>query len=349
MFKTRKRRIASGAIVTVLALAMTGIGLLAGTSIASASEMTPEELQTLVQDTTEPGLLGDGYLAHRGGGRWGFGSEIDYQQLLADALGIPVEDLEAAYEQARIAALEQAVAEGLITQEQADEMTVWADGWHKRLPFFGDRRARPGVPGGAIDEQALLAGALEVSVEELQQAREKANQAAIEMAIEEGIITQEEADAIASRRALQSYLDRDALLSQALGISAAELQEAYAAGKTLSTLLEELGLDAATVRDRVAAAREAALDQAVADGVITQEQRDEMAQGRGTVAPFPGGRKEMPFRHDHENVPLPEDGERGGMRGGRGLREMQPGRSQEDDGSGVRFGRPGSTDAGSAL
>ena len=31
------------------------------------------------------------------------------------------------------------------------------------------------------------------------------------------------------------------------------------------------------------------------------------------------------------------------------LREMQPDSSQEDDGSGIRFGRPGSTDTGSAL
>ena len=61
MFKTRKSRIITGALATILALAVTGIWLLADTSIASASEMTPEELQTrwigLEDDLYAPLLL----------------------------------------------------------------------------------------------------------------------------------------------------------------------------------------------------------------------------------------------------------------------------------------------------
>jgi len=71
--------------------------------------MTADDLQTLTQFTTGPGLLGDGYLAHRGWSRGGFRGNIDYQQLLADALGITVEELQAAYEAAREAAIAQAV------------------------------------------------------------------------------------------------------------------------------------------------------------------------------------------------------------------------------------------------
>jgi hypothetical protein len=286
--------------------------------------------------------LGEAYLAHGGRGHWGFGGEIDYQQLLADALGIPVEDLEAAYEKARVAALEKAVAEGLITQEQADEMTVWGGGWRRGLPFFSFWRGGPSQPGGhadLIDEQALLAEALGISAGDLQLAREKANQAAIEMAVEEGHITQEQADAMAARRELQSYLDRDALLAQALGIGVEDLEGAYADGKTLSTLLDELELDAATVRDRLAEAHRAALDQAVEDGVITQEQRDGMARGRGM--PFPGGPGRMPFPGDCEDWPAPRDrqgmpfrGDHEGMWGHRGFRGMRP------PGSGIRFRRP---------
>jgi len=63
--------------------------------------MTADDPQTLTQFTTGPGLLGDGYLAHGGWGRGGFRGNIDYQQLLADALGITVEELQAAYEAAR--------------------------------------------------------------------------------------------------------------------------------------------------------------------------------------------------------------------------------------------------------
>jgi len=63
------------------------------------------------------------------------------------------------------------------------------------------------------------------------------------------------------------YLDRQALLAEALGIEPATLDD-----KTLSEWMDELGLDQATLQTRLQAAVEAALDRAVADGVITEEQ-----------------------------------------------------------------------------
>ena len=55
------------------------------------------------------------------GGPHGFGGgSIDYNALLADALGITVDKLQAAYTQAFTAHIDSAVASGEITQEQAD-------------------------------------------------------------------------------------------------------------------------------------------------------------------------------------------------------------------------------------
>jgi formaldehyde-activating enzyme involved in methanogenesis len=321
-----------------IALAVAGVWLFGSTSIASAAEMTAEDLRTITQDTTGPGLLGDGYLACGGGrGGWGFkGGEIDYQQLLADALGISVEELETAHETARTAAIEQAVEEGLITREQADEMLVWDGMGHKRFGFFG--RKPHDVSSDTIDENALLADALGISVEELQTARDEANQAAIAQAIEEGLITQEQADEMQARKDLQSYLDRNSLLASVLDMTVEELEDAYADGKTLSDLLSESGLDAATVREKLQEAYANALAQAVEDGVITQEQADEMQvrPGFGVRGGFGG-----PGGHPHGDMgKFGGPGGRGGFRG----RPGQPGTDADtDDTSGARFRRPGRT------
>lgn len=320
--------VVGGAIV---ALALTAVGLFAGTTVASASDVTAADVQFVARSATEPGLLGEGYLGHGGWGRGGvFGGEIDYQQLLANALGISVEQLQTAYEDARTAAIEQAVDEGLITREQADEMLVWGGLGRRGFGFFGFGRGPKDVAGGKIDEEALLANALGITVGELQTAREQANQAAIAQAVEQGIITQEQADEMLARRNLQSYLNRDALLAAALGMSVEELQAAYADGETLSTLMSERGLDAATVRERLQTAYDEALAQAVADGVVTQEQADEMngRLGFGSGMPFgPGG---------HGGF-----GGQGGPHGGFGRGcPMAPGTDDSDD-SGVRFRMPG--------
>ncbi|MBN1935553.1 MAG: hypothetical protein JW934_12870 [Anaerolineae bacterium] len=324
MLKTKYRWITiAGALA--LALLVGGVSLLASTSVASAAETTADDLKTITQASTGPGLLGDGYLAHGGG--WGFkGSTIDYQQLLADALGISVDDLQAAYETARTAAIEQAVKEGLITREQADEMLVWG-GWNRKgAAFFGFRRGRKGVASDTIDENALLADALGITVQELDAARETANQAAIAQAVAEGIITQEQADEMLARKNLQSYLDRDVLLAKALGMTAEELQAAYAEGKTLTVLMSEKGLDAAAVREALQKVYAEAVAQAVADGIITQDQADEMQDGRGMMSGermMPGGRGRFPGR--------------GGADGNRPSRPD----TDDDDTSGMHFHRAG--------
>jgi formaldehyde-activating enzyme involved in methanogenesis len=327
--------IIGGAAVAVI---LAAVWLLAGTSVANASEVTAADVQFVAHSATGPGLLSEGYLGHGGWGRGGvFGGDINYQQLLADALGISIDDLQSAYETARTAAIEQAVEQGLITQEQADEMLVWGGFCGRGFGFFGFRHAPKDVAGGTIDEEALLANALNISVDELQAAREKANQAAIAQAVEEGIITQEQADEMQAQRNLQSYLNRDALLAKALGMTLDDLKAAYANGETLSTLMSQQGLDAATVRQNLQTAYKDALAQAVTDGVITQAQADELQNrpGFGFGMPFgPGGFGGFGGRM----------GPRGGFEHGR---QQAP---DTGDDTGIRFHRPGrGIEAGSAI
>jgi ribosomal protein S20 len=273
---------------------------------------------------------------------------IDYQQLLADALGVTMDELQAAFEQARTAAIEQAVEEGLITREQADEMLVWGELGGKGfggLRGFGGPMGRgfKGVSGSAIDGNALLADALGIIVEELDAARETANQTAIDQAAEKGLITQEQADQIRAheeqmqvREDLQSYLDRNAFLAQALGMMVEELQAALAEGKSLSTLMGEKGLDAATVRENLQAAYQAAIAQAVKDGVITQEQADAMKGGPDWgFGPRGFGREGMPMPKDFQGHE--------GFRGRGGFGGCGPWNPDTDDSSGAGLRRPGRT------
>ena len=79
-------------------------------------------------------------------------------------------------------------------------------------------------------------------------------------------------------------------MAKALGISVEELQAAHAEGKSLPTLIEELGLDRETVRANMETAKQEAIQQAVADGVITQEQADQILSGEGRGKRGPRGR-----------------------------------------------------------
>ena len=68
----------------------------------------------------------------------------------------------------------------------------------------------------------------------------------------------------------------NAAIAELLGISVEELEGALADGETIRTLIEESGLDMAEVQTALQAARAEMLQQAVADGSITQEQADQM-------------------------------------------------------------------------
>jgi len=336
-----------------MTLALVGAGVSGAVGAVGAAKATAADLEMMTQASASPGLLGDGYLSHGGG--WGLpsaGGTIDYHALLAEALGISTDDLDAAHDTARTAATEQAVEEGLITREQADNMLVWGDRGMFGFSFRDMARMPKGVDTGAIDEHALLADALGITPEKLTTAREQANAAALAQAIKEGIITQEQADAMQSRKDLAGYLDRNALLAQALGMTLDELEAAYADGETMSSLMTQKGLDAAAVRDGVMAARKAALAKAVADGVISQEQADsrqsaDQMGGLNTWGPcMPGkmggrGGFEMPMDHGEFERPEGFDGPRMGRRhGGFGDRgPVLPGTDDTLDSGCLRPGR----------
>ena len=135
--------------------------------------------------------------------------------------------------------------------------------------------------GGKIDREALLADALGITVEELQAAQDKAHEAAMQQAVDEGLITQDQADMMAAGYKLRDYVDREAVMAKALGLSVEELQAAQDAGKPLSVIIYEQGLDPATLRTNMQSAFEETIQQAVADGVITQEQADQITDGAG--------------------------------------------------------------------
>jgi polyhydroxyalkanoate synthesis regulator phasin len=122
----------------------------------------------------------------------------DYDEALAEALGISVEELQAAYEVAHTAAIEQAVKEGLLTQEQADNML---DGGR-----FGQRGRHGFRPFGG-EMNTLLAEALGISVAELESGQEQAQDALIAQAVADGNMTQEQADLLEARQAIQSYVE----------------------------------------------------------------------------------------------------------------------------------------------
>lgn len=167
---------------------------------------------------------------------------IDKEQLLADALGITVEDLQAAHEKAFEAALDQAVAKGLITQTQADFLKEHQGIAQRGLNMIAPLQHFANVD---IDMEALLADALGITVEELQAARDAAFEAGLAQAVADGRITQDRADMMKAQHDLDQYLKDQGLPEQ------------------LRSVYEE------------------AIQKAVEDGVITQEQADEILSRPG--------------------------------------------------------------------
>ncbi len=204
---------------------------------------------------------------------------------LADALGITVEELQAAQTSAYEAGVDQALTDGLITQAQADQLKSGTRTGRGMRDFvygfvFGS--------DSGIDQSSLLADALGITVDELQAAREQAQAARIAQAVTDGKITQEEADQLAARQALKTYIDQQAITAEALGISVDTLQTYQDDGMTMSDILAETGQTASEYVAARQAAYEAAIQKAVSDGVITQAQADQFIL-RGAGVHF-GGR-----------------------------------------------------------
>jgi hypothetical protein len=154
-------------------------GLPALTQVASAADATPTPVAT---EKTAPER-----------------DKIGSDTYLAEALGITTDQLSAAKETARLAAIQQALDNGLITQAQADALkNNERAGGRGGLGFY--------VKDSDIDEDALLAKALNITVEQLDQARQKAEDLRLAAAVADGKMTQEQADLMKAKSALQTYL-----------------------------------------------------------------------------------------------------------------------------------------------
>jgi hypothetical protein len=126
---------------------------------------------------------------------------------------------------------------------------------------------------------SFLAEELGVTVEELAEAREAAQQAALAEAVAEGELTQEQADLLQAHQALRAYLDPRALMG--------EMRE-----------LKQEGLDFETLREQMQALRAEAITQALADGAITQAQADALLESEWgpMMGGGPRGRMQGGFR-----------------------------------------------------
>ena len=240
--------------------------------------------------------------------RSAFLATLDRDEILAQALGISAAELQAARDEgqsprqlaraleldpgsirqnlaeARAAAIEAAVASGLITPEQG---RLLADNPRPVRPNPRVRANRAyqerGIHRGRQILDAALADALNITVDQLEAARQEALTVTVELAVEEGRLAGERADRILARAALARAVEPDDVLALALGITPDELQTARDDGKTLRELVEELGLDPGTVRENIQSARDELIDQAVVSGDITEGQAELLreAPGRG--------------------------------------------------------------------
>jgi hypothetical protein len=187
---------AAGLFVFTGAASAAGIAIERGVAASSAGHPA----RGFVVDGLDWGLPGDGDSRFDG-----------YEEALAEALGIDVEELQAAYQAVRETLIQQAVDEGMLTQEQADALL---SGERPEAPAEGDRpegvgpgpRGGIGFHAGGADVNALLADELGITVEELQAAQQEAHAAVIAQAVEDGMLTQEEADLMQARSAVQSYV-----------------------------------------------------------------------------------------------------------------------------------------------
>ena len=186
-------------------------------------------------------------LAHRGGPMGGGANDT----FLAESLGITAAELQTAQQTAYEAGIDQALAAGLITQAQADALKERSAASGR----FGGRELHGFLGFGGdttIDPDALLADALGITTDELQAARVEAQDLALTAAVEEGQITQEQADQMKAEQALKTYLSDQGLQTQ------------------MQTLYQD------------------AVKQAVKAGVITQAQADAILANQGAFGKFGG-------------------------------------------------------------
>jgi hypothetical protein len=162
----------------------------------------------------------------------------DHDEALAEVLGISVDELQDAYAVASDAALQAALEQGILSEEQVERFAG-----SERFGGFAGR----GFPAGG-EFNSYLAEALGISTAELESAQQEASEAIVSQALAEGKLTQEQADRMQAQRMVQPYL-----------------------------------------QDAMQGAYQSAIEQALTDGAITQAQADLLQEGLGSLPGNPGG------------------------------------------------------------
>lgn len=266
-----------GILLVLLALAA-----LVGSSLTFAQDEEPDSGDTVTTPdegaTTEEVMPGFGRMGHHGMNGHGLIDREAARELLAEQLGVTVEDLDAAH---------TAVMEAV--------------------------QAEDGRPD-RDEVKALLAEQLGVTVDELEAAEAAVQESMLAQLVEDGTITQEQLDAMLAMQALRALAqdifsrdDAQAVIAETLGLTVEDLAAAKDEGTRLSDLAEQQGVDLETVMTAVSDARTAAIEAAVADGTLTQDQADSLLSQDGH---FFGG-------HGHGG--RGGHGGHGGMRGGGGF------------------------------
>jgi polyhydroxyalkanoate synthesis regulator phasin len=199
--------------VLVLALLFTGFS---GLKAVFAQTTTPETPAT-------PSTTGTQVLPGRG-------NQDTSDDSLAAVLGKTAAEMQAARKAVYEKAIDQAVTDGALTQAQADRLKANSgNGWGLLSNLIGSEEV------AKLDEQALFAEALGITLDELNAAYAQVHTDRLADLVASGKLTQEQADAMAAGEALQQ---------------------------------------STTFQAEVKASREAAINNAVKAGTITQTQAD---------------------------------------------------------------------------
>ena len=179
---------------------LVALGLLGGVATATfAQTATPSAPAIVVPDTAAtPGM------SSRDG------------QALADQLGITLAALQAAEAEARVALIDQAVADGKITAAQGEALKASGEDLHGS--------------GFGYDKSQFLAAALGISLDELQAAKLEVFRQAVAARVAAGELTQAQADLLLAQKAASYYLDADALNTQVRSAYETAVAAAVAAG-----------------------------------------------------------------------------------------------------------------------
>jgi hypothetical protein len=120
-----------------------------------------------------------------------------YEEALAEALGITVDELQAAHDAIFKARIEAAIEEGKLTEEQGEQI-LSREG-------FG-LRGRRGPVGRDPEMNTLLADELGISVSTLEAAQSEAHETLMAEALENGDLSEEQIEMMQSHQALAPYL-----------------------------------------------------------------------------------------------------------------------------------------------